>query len=407
MKLTLIVTIASVMMLGASCEKTPSKPVVGEDSKGIELTKSQQAVLDEGQEFNFDFLRYMSKNVNNVFISPFSLQAALSMSANGAKDNTCSEMLKAIGYDGRSIEEVNAMYGTMVSSLLSIDKSTTLEIANALWVNKGFPVREDYVKTLEKVYGAECSNLDFGSSAAVPTINGWCDEKTHGMIKEILDSIDPQMRTLLANALYFKGVWVNKFDEHATVKKDFKTIGGSTKKVDMMRQTADFRYAVSDEAQFVAMPFGNKAFELDIVLPKEGVNFKDYVKELDSKTWSELVDRASTTEVILSVPKISMEYYVDLIPFLQASGMNQAFTGAADFSGLSSEPTCIGMVRQKAVFKMDEKGAEAAAVTIIGNKVTSVGPSPKIVEFTADHPFIFAIRERSTSAILFIGTYAE
>lgn len=407
-KLSLFLTIALAALASAACNKNlgndPEDPQIPE-LKAIRLSAAQTKVLDAGKDFNFELLKKVATGDKSVFLSPLSLQTALSMAANGATGTTFTEIAETIGYKGCSIEEINSMYRQLIAGLSTVDTSTTLENANSAWTNSGFPIYKDYISTLKDVFQAECSSLDFSAPSALSTINGWCSDKTHGMIPSLYEKIEPDYQFILLNALYFKGIWVKPFDTKKTHDYPFQAIDGSKKTVQMMHQTESFRYGKSEQAQICMLPFGNKAYELDIILPNTGIDFKKYVSLFDYSKLIELMSSSCYEEVILAIPKIELDCFTPLVDILKDMGINVAFTDFAQFPGTSEVPLKIADVRQRAAFKMDEKGAKAAAVTgIADEKATSIGTDEPIV-FTADHPFILLIRECTSSAILFVGTY--
>lgn len=397
--------LSAIALMSSSCDKfVPTGKVDIPARVDIALTKAQSEVLAAGEEFNFDFFRNVFDGTD-VFVSPLSLQAAFSMALNGAEGVTYDEIAKAIGYEGKTIEEVNSLYNALIEGLAKVDTSTKFEIANSIWVKKGFELYPQFISALEKEYKAGCEELDFSQEEAVAKINKWCSDNTHGLIPDMFDQIDPRIEMMLINALYFKGVWANEFNPDQTHKEPFTSIDGKTVSVDMMSITREFKYSENDRAQFVALPFGNEAFELDVVLPRSDVNFSTYISKFDADEWNSLASKACRREVVLRIPKFKMDNKIKLNSVLADMGIVQAFTDDATFSKISKIALKISEVVQRAVFSMDEKGAEAAAITEIGfEKCTSAGPSMKTV-FIADHPFIFAIRETTSSAILFIGAH--
>ena len=251
---------------------------------------------------------------------------------------------------------------------------------------------------------------DFSKQATVDRINGWCSEKTHGKIPSIMDEPDPRMVMALVNALYFNGKWSFDFDEKIK-KEDFTTISGGKSKVDMM--TAQLKsYSEYDGFSMVSLPYGNGAFCMDVILPSEKEDFGKAVSRFNAATLrglSENMDSGSQFEAFKQklIGEIN-DLHIEGMPKLEtlnALGMNQAFTNTADFSAMAEKSLKISMVKQKTFIDVNEKGTEAAAVTVVGMVATSIGPSPepRTVNFFADRPFLFVIRERSTEAILFIG----
>ena len=205
-------------------------------------------------------------------------------------------------------------------------------------------------------------------------------------------------------SIYFKGIWSSKFDSKNTNRQDFTYENGAIKKVDMMHLTADLRYSEDELMQIVELPYGNKAFSMYVLLPKSGKQLKDLNAALTTQDyWKTLIAGFSKAEVYLSLPKFKTEYSKKLNDALTNMGMGEAFTDAADFSGMSDASAKIAFVKQDTYISTDESGTEAAAVTTVGVALTSIGISDKVI-FNANHPFLYIIQENSTGAILFMGT---
>lgn len=372
----------------------------------ISLTESQQDIVNRGNGFAFKLFSAICKadSDKEIFISPFSLEAALCMLCNGAKGDTYTQIVDAMGYQGLSKEEVNNTYNILIKALLKADNTTKFSVANALWANRQFPILPSFRSTLTEYYGARVENLDFSSLKALETINSWTSENTNGMIPYLFDKLEPGWAYILANALYFKGIWSEKFKTDNTYKEDFYCLSGDVRSTDFMHGEIPCRYSYSEDfhAAMCELPFGNKSFLLDILLPDAGIDFDSFTAKFGAKQWDEMTESLYDTTLYVIIPKMDVSYTgtESFKTSLQLMGIEDVFGGAADLSGVSEIPTCISDVIQKARFKMDENGAEAAAVTGLIAKETSIGPSS---EFMADHPFIYAIREFSTGAILFIG----
>ncbi len=402
---------AAFILLAAVCGC--SKDGAGKDPQynfterqSINLTRSQQDIVNRGNAFAFDLFAAVCKADadKEVFISPFSLEAALCMLCNGAKGETYSQIVNAMGYNGLSKEEVNDTYGILTGALLKADNSTKFSIANALWANRTFPILPAFSSTLKEYYGARVENLDFSSQKALETINSWTSENTGGMIPSLFDRLDSGWSYILTNALYFKGVWSEKFKTENTFKEDFHCLSGDVRSVDFMHGEIPCRYTYSEDfhAAMCELPFGNKSFLLDILLPDTGIDFNSFVAKFGAKQWEEMTGNLYSATQYVIIPKMDVSYTgtESFKTSLQSLGIEDVFSGAADLSGVSEVSTFISDVIQKARFKMDENGAEAAAVTGLIAKETAFMPS---TEFMADHPFVYAIREFSTGAILFIG----
>ena len=375
----------------------------------IGLTRSESEVVNTGNGFAFDLYREVAaeNDGKNLFLSPLSAQAALIMAANGAKGDTYNQIVKAIGFENYSADDVNSTFRKIIFGLQTVDTSVDFEFANSVWIKDDFKVKQDYVSLLADSFDAEAANVDFGSSDGVNKINSWCKEKTHGMIPTIMDGPNADLKFALVNALYFKGQWSLKFDKSNTKEDYFTNIDGSRNLVDFMNKVDEYQYSESEDMQVCELPFGNKAYAMDFLLPRKNLDFNEFFSDFTFDDLDEYLSVFGTSDVTLKLPKLDLDFDVDLIPALSRLGINDAFIrGTADFSGIYAEnkDLFISIVHQKTALEMNEEGAKAAAVTHIGIGDTSPGPVDQ-AEFIADHPFLFLIREKSTGAILFIGAY--
>jgi serpin B len=414
MKKTLILALIAGLSAVVSCGKEEPDDIIPE-RKDIVLTKSEAEVLEAGMDFSFDLFREVSSRneYKNIFISPLSAHIATNMLANGAGGETYSQIVRTLGYDGFSIDDVNAAYKTLVTGLQSVDTSTKLEIANALWVEKNFPVSKAFADGLSKNYDAYVKNLDFSSRDAVNTINKWCSEKTHEMIQDFLKELSPDNVLILMNALYFNGKWKEKFESSQTAEDKFLTIDSKSVKKEFMHIEKDFNYAETEDGKIrmCELPYGNGAFVMDVILPDPDVDFKEFIDKMTDEEWKTMFAYRDTQKIQLSLPKFRMEAEYDLRDALMAMGMPLAYQkGKADLKKMCSNDSWILWVDrtiQKTVIEVDENGSEAAAVTAhLIKGLASPGPG-KIIDFNCDHPFMFMIRETTSGAILFMGTFSE
>ena len=375
----------------------------------IGLTRSESEVVNTGNGFAFDLYREVAaeNDGKNLFLSPLSAQAGLLMAANGAKGDTYNQIVKAIGFENYNADDVNSTFRKIIFGLQTVDTSVDFEFANSVWIKDDFKVKQDYVSLLADSFDAEAANVNFGSSDGINKINNWCKEKTHGMIPTIMDGPNADLKFALVNALYFKGQWSLKFDKSNTKEDYFTNIDGSRNLVDFMNKVDEYQYSESEEMQVCELPFGNKAYAMDFLLPRKNLDFNEFFSDFTFDDLDEYLSVFGTSDVTLKLPKLDLDFDVDLIPALSRLGINDAFIrGTADFSGIYAEnkDLFISIVHQKTALEMNEEGAKAAAVTHIGIGDTSPGPVDQ-AEFIADHPFLFLIREKSTGAILFIGAY--
>lgn len=401
MKTSFIFILMTLLVVSCTSQNEPSIQLP-EDAEPIVLTAGMEKRIAQDNSFAFDLLNKtisLSKE-SNVLVSPLSVSIALGMAWNGANGQTKTEMETAMKMNGMSVDDMNEYYKVIQTTLPSIDPTTKLSIANSLWYRTGFPVKADFLKVNTDYFNAYVRELDFSKAWAKDTINNWCSKKTNKLIPTIIDDISSDMRMYLINAVYFKGIWRNKFDKKETVESNFLNESGTTVKVNMMTQTDTFAYAMDNYAQYLDMTYGNKAFSMTVILPLAGKTTTDVLAQLTAEKWTNTIAQLNVRDVIVKMPRFKMENKFTLNEMLKSMGMKQAFLETADFSNMSDQSLMISEVLHKTYIEVNEEGAEAAAVTSIGMMTTSM---PSYPEFIVNKPFICAIRERSTGVILFIG----
>ena len=356
----------------------------------VELKKAEKVARDNA--FTFDLLRAVRKHTDktNVFISPLSVSMALNMTLNGAVGATA---------------DINAYSRELREALLRADPKTTIAIANSIWYCQGATVKAPFIEANRTYYDAEVQALDFSSPSATATINGWCARKTNNKIKEIVKRADPTTFMYLINAVYFKGAWTTRFEKKNTRSGDFRRADGSTQTVQMMNLMDTFRCASSNVCDYLEMDYGNHAFSMVIMLPKDGKTTRDVIAMMDGKKWADAIQSLTLKEIPVFLPRFKAECEYPMHEhILPDMGMKLPFnpmladlSGIADVTGLY-----ISKVIHKTFVQVDEEGTEAAGITLVG-----IEKSVKSSFFIADHPFLFAIREKSTGVILFIGEIGE
>ena len=378
----------------------------GKEAEPIVLTKAQQAVLDKGNDFAFNLLRetYRENAGDNLFLSPMGVTIVSSMLANGAAGATYDEIVETIGLKGSTLDQVNDCYSTLVAALYKADPSVSFSLANSTWVAKDLSLKKAFCSHMEKTFDAESFSVDFGASGTLKQVNDWCSKKTNGLIPKMFEQLSPLTRMLLINALYFKGDWVYAFSEANTQEGDFLTLEGKTARVPFMSLTTEQVEAYQDaNVSLVKMPYGKGAFLMEAVVPTG--DFASFLSGLSIEQLQRWDQSAQKGAVQIRFPKFTAEFDTEetLVPVLKRMGMKRAFSAdAADFSNMANEGLYVSNFRQKTYVKVDEKGTEAAAVTVAEmRKNASIGSSTLFLSF--DRPFVYLIREQSTGAILFVG----
>jgi len=393
------------LTLAYACNKNGT-----EIEQEIKLTEKAASLVDADNKFGLELFRNvasMADNSENLMISPLSVALALAMTYNGAEGSTKTNMEKTLKVYGLTPQEINESYKKLVDALKSVDKKVLLEIANAIYYRKDFQVEAKFISLNKNYYNSEVSPLDFNSPSAVKTINSWVEDKTNGKITTILDEITPSQVMFLLNAIYFKGLWKKEFDPRATGSFQFTADSGEKKQVPMMWRTDTLEYATNDIFSAIRLPYGKGNYSMFVFLPEAGRTLKDIEVRLDSENWESWMKEFMPSRVVdIRLPKFKFPYEIKLNDILSDMGMAVAFTGAADFTGINkSGGLKIDYVKHKSFIEVNEEGTEAAAVTIVAIDKTMAGP--KKIPFYADRPFLFAITEKDTGAILFMGEVSD
>lgn len=384
------------------------------DPEPIVLTEEQQVFANDNNGFTLNFLKTVNdvdKSGKSFIYSPLSITYVLGMVNDAAIGQTEQELEQTLGFHKGGIQAVNDYCKKLIDGLPKVDNKVTLNIANALFVNKNrATLKAQYQQDMKQYYDAQAENLDFNSPSTLSTINGWCNDHTNGMIPNILDEIDPATVTYLLNAIYFKADWASKFDQKNTKEETFTTENGKTK-LPLMHQKVLIKYLKNDIYAAVEMPYGNGYWDMTIMLPEEGKTTDDIINYLAKIGWSEA---SYPHEVDLKLPRFETAsdtntLDIGLIGLLQKMGINLVFDSYfAEIPNMCENGNVhISMMRQKAKIKVNEEGSEAAAVTIAGVKFTSsIEPEeyPKAT-FHANRPFVYVIREASSGVILFVGKF--
>ena len=378
------------------------------DSAPRALTEQEALVVESSNSFGFDlFSEVVAQSADeNVFVSPLSVSLALGMTYNGARGETADGMRDALSYGDLTDAQINESYQGLIDLLTSMDDRVTLEVASSIWYRQGLDVLAEFVEACETYFYAVVQALDFDDPAAADAINDWVLESTAGKIDGIVDGpIDADTMMFLVNAVYFKGDWTYRFDEAETHEADFHVDEETTRTVDMMHLHGDVPVYWGDGFAAVDLPYGDEHFAMAILVPTEGATAGDVVAGLTRESWQAMTDGFEVNEMTVEIPRFELERELSLVQVLAALGMEQAFDeAAADFSGIEpSGDLFISEVKHKTFVSVDEVGTEAAAVTSVEMDLGSAGQD----EIIADEPFVFAIHDRHSESILFIGKLVD
>jgi len=345
--------------------------------------------------FALDLYARLKASDGNLCLSPASLSTALSMTLAGARGRTETQITRVLHLD-LSRDRQDAAFPDP-------GDHRQLFLANALWGELGFDVREEFLAATRERHGSVFQQVDFvnGTERARETINAWTADRTEQQIDELLveGDLDPGVVLVLTNAVYFKGLWTFPFEQVRTFDGEFHSGGSRQVRVPFMEQPGRFPFASFGEVDLLELPYEGGRFAMVLLLPAAGDGLSGLEASLTTQNLSRWLDGLSETLVNVRLPRFGIDTRFDLTGPLQAMGMIDAFTERADFSGMTTaHPLFISKVVHQARIEVDESGTEGAS----GSGVV-IGKGPRPQEFTANRPFVFLIRDRSTGNILFLG----
>ena len=411
----------SVIML-ASCTVSPTTSVQAGSLTGKaayeaapQFTEAElQQLVDGYNQFAAALFAHQSESQENLVISPYSLYRVLGMLYAGAAGQTAAEMAETMHLpaDDASVQRLmNALNQQLLASAGSgEDLSFELEMANALWAAQDRQYEQAFLDALSQNYNIGLNTLDFtNASAAAEAINAWVEEQTNQKITDLADPAMFSADTALAltNAVYFKAAWLYPFNENATADAAFSLLSGEQTNVPTMHLSETISASVTDDLTVVQLPYAGGTMVMEILMPSLDAwsDTSALAELLSSET---MLSELEPTSVSLSMPKFKIETAtMDLIPALQSSGMQLAFTDQADFSGISGDQSLyVSTIAQKAFIDVNEQGTEAAAATI-AVVVPKMAPGGDPLQIRIDRPFIYQIRDTSSGTVLFMGTVMQ
>ena len=418
MKKIILILLASILLITLiGCNQPVQASELKSDKPRNTSPNINQAdlstLVDGNSVFALNLYQLLKNKDGNLFYSPYSISEALAMTYSGARTETEKQMASAMQYlIGQ--EKLHSVFNYLDLELAKrgqgakgIDqKGFRLNLINAIWGQKDFKFRTEYLDLLAQHYGAGLRILDF-IKAAEPsrqTINQWVNDQTEGKIKDLLPqgSVNELTRLVLTNAIYFNAAWASQFEKGATTEGKFTLLNGTQITVSMMRQMKSFGYSDGDSYQAVQLPYDGNELSMVILLPELN-QFKTFEASLTGKKINQIIQSLQGNQVELAMPKFKIEAEFGLNGALKQLGMQDAFDpNKADFSGMNgNNDLYITDVVHKAFVSVDEAGTEAAAATGVVVGTTSMPVDIKVMNI--DHPFIFFIRDIQTGTILFMG----
>jgi len=375
---------------------------------------STGTLVEGNNAFALDLYSQLKTTPGNLFFSPYSIPTALAMTYAGARGETEKQMSRVLHFD-KGQNHLHSAFGELQRQLGEAGKQKGIElsVANALWAQKGHPFLPDFLKLAQGEYQASVKQADFktGAEAARGEINHWVAKKTKDKIQDILPpgSLNDMTRLVLANAIYFKGIWAKPYEKAATSSQPFHV--STTKNVDakLMHHFDEVGYIEERGFQAVELPYSG-GLSMVVLLPREIEGCGQLEKRLTPAFLSRSLNQMKKQRVEIFLPRFKLESGFDLNGTLAGMGMPDAFGEKADFSGIDGTRLLyISDVFHKAWGEVNEEGTEAAAATavVMRSKGGMAPPPPPCPLFRADHPFIFFIRDTHSGSLLFLGRLTE
>jgi len=388
-------------LLVAGCGGPGTEPI---EELPRELTVAERRLVEASNVFALGLFAEVARQDPgvNLFISPLSVSMALGMTYNGAAGATRDQMQQVLAFGDMTVDETNRAYRDLIDLLFSLDERVEFNLANSIWYRQGLTFEQAFLDVNREFFNARVTALNFSDPSAPATINDWVKEQTNGKIDKIVPNQLDDLVMFLINALYFKADWTSQFDESLTRDLPFTLVDGSTMQVPMMThgKSVPVRLWSGGDVSVADLAYGGGAFTMTVLIPTGSGTVDEVIAGLDDARWAAITEGLLEQEIEVVMPKFTLEYETELSSVLEALGMIDAFDpDLADLTGMMrAGGLFIDHVKHKTFVDVNEEGTEAAAATSVGAGVTSVKPI-----FRVDRPFVFAIRERFSGTILFLG----
>lgn len=352
------------------------------------------------------FRRSMEAGEENTLVSPASVLLALGLTANGASGDTLKEFEAVLGGESFSLEQISLVCRALMEQYQDTAGSTVFRIANSIWYDEGFDPEKTFLQTDADYFGAPAFQRSFRDTGTVEEVNAWIKTATEGLIPKMLDKIDADSVMFLINALYLKATWRSQFNPNDNYDGEFALKDGTTAPVTFMTKgVSQELYIETEQATGVLLPYDDEKLAFLAVLPEEGITAAGYAAALDGDSLVTLLAAAERKSVLLGLPKFEAECSLTLNDTLKVMGLQRGFDpDEADFSAMGTLPEgnlYIGSVLHRTVLKVNEKGTEAAAATIVNMMGTGMPMDYVTVRF--DRPFVYAVVDLETNLPVFIG----
>ena len=342
----------------------------------INLSDEEQTLVMSVNNLGFNLFRKVGAD-ESILLSPLGMTYALGLINNGAAGKTRTQINQVLGCDDKKAANINKFCRKMLTETPKLDKLATIDISNEFTSHKNIQPKPAFKEVAKDSYDTK-----------------------------FMASESDQLKFTLVNTINFKGIWTDKFPKAYTQDETFKGEDGKEQTVPMMNQTHQFFYTENDLCQTLCLPYSNGAYQMIVMLPKEGRTVQEVAQSLTADSWEKMYDQMRRVRVDVKLPRFESESEVNLTGIMSALMPNAFNMKKADFSNLFDLESCIEMIKQKGRIKVDETGTEAWVATALQGRIAGLDfTKPETIVFHATHPFLYFIREWSTSTIFFIGQY--
>ena len=340
----------------------------------VSLSDEEQTLVMSVNDLGFNLFRKVGAS-ESILLSPLGMTYALGLINNGAAGKTRTQINQVLGCDDKKAANINKFCRKMLTETPKLDKLATIDISNEFTSHKNIQPKPAFKEVAKDSYDTK-----------------------------FMASESDQLKFTLVNTINFKGIWTDKFSKAYTQDEMFKGEDGKEQTVPMMNQTHQFFYTENDLCQTLCLPYSNGAYQMIVLLPKEGKTVKEVAQSLTADSWEKMYDQMRRVRVDVKLPRFESESEVNLTGIMSALMPNAFNMKKADFSNLFDLESCIEMIKQKGRIKVDETGTEAWVATALQGRIAGLDfTKPETIVFHATHPFLYFIREWSTSTIFFIG----
>jgi serpin B len=395
-------------VLAASAVLSAQPPSTGSD---------QTALVQGNNAFAVDLYGQLSAQPGNLFFSPESVSTAFGMAYAGAHGQTAAELARVFHFT-LPPDRLHPAMGALLAGMNAPHQGYALSVADALWAQQDEKFLPAYLNLVQANYGAGFRAVDFKTApdSVRATINQWVEKQTNDKIRNLLGpgTVTPLTRLILTNAIYFKAAWADQFEKNGTKNEDFHLSAGKTIQAPMMHNWGGYEYFKGPAFQALLLPYEKGEISMLILLPDDVDGLPALEHSLSAGNLEKWVASLSYAhEVIVSLPRFKITQQFELSSTLENLGMKAAFdSNSADFSAMTGNKNLlISAAIHKAYIDLDENGTEAAAATAVvmamATAVQSRTPPPPPIVFTADHPFLFLIRDNESGGILFMGRVVD